>query len=105
MLGEIIEALFEGLFGDAFQGRRSQVFFRILFGLLGVGLGFVGAWHIAFSFETGNMLFRLSGVALMLFMSAFFGLNVVLLRTMSWTWKGFAACFAAMFLTRIIGGP
>jgi hypothetical protein len=98
-LDDLLDGIGLGIGG----GKRAQAVVRILFGLLGTVLGVVGAGHMM-GYEA-SLHFRAVAAALFVFMAAFFFLNVMLLRRVSWLWKGFVAAFVMLFVVRIVLGP
>lgn len=107
MLDDLLAQIFgEAAFGRLGRSRRAQLLARVFFGLLGAGLGAVGAVH--FLRETGltdNIAMRGSMVAMFAFLACFSLFNVALAR--SWRWPGqlFVTSFVALFLSRILLGP
>ncbi|HEX7087265.1 MAG TPA: hypothetical protein VF198_12945 [Vicinamibacterales bacterium] len=105
----MLDDLLEGLLGEAIvrrfpAGRRAELYWRVFFGLLGTGLGLIGAIYTAANFATANVPMRLSAVALMLALAAFSLFNVALLRPWRWPGLWFVASFVALLVTRIAFG-
>lgn len=105
----MFDDLLEGLIGEAIArrfpaGRRAELYWRMVFGLLGTGLGLIGAVYTAATFDTANVPMRLSAVTLMLAMAAFSLFNVALLRPWRWPALWFAASVVALFVSRIAFG-
>ncbi len=98
-----LDDLLDGVGPDIGTSKRAQWVVRVLFGLLGTGLGVAGAWHML-DYEA-SLHFRLAAVALFVFMAAFFLVNVTFLRRASWPGKGFVAVFVLLFVVRIVFGP
>ena len=106
MMDDLLAHLFgEALFGRLSPSRRTQLLFRVLFGLVGAGLGVTGAVHFGFKDDlTQNTALRLSMVSLFVFLASFSLFNVALGR--KWRWPGvlFVISFLLLFATRIIFG-
>ena len=106
MMDDLLAHLFgEALFGKLSPSRRTQLLFRVLFGLVGAGLGVTGAVHFGFKGDlTQNTAMRLSMVLLFVFLASFSLFNVALGR--KWRWPGvlFVISFVSLFATRIIFG-
>lgn len=102
----LIEIFGEATLGRLTRSRRAQLLLRLFFGLLGAGLGAVGAVHFATKEGlTTNLGMRLSMVGMLAFMGAFWLFNVAFARR--WRWPGlmFVVSFVALFATRILFGP
>ena len=107
----MIDDILAGLFGEILAGRlgtsrRAQLLARVFFGLLGSGLGVVGAIHISQRFGSEpNAAMVASMVAVFLFLACFCLFNVALGRSWRWPAVLFVASFVSMFGTRILFGP
>jgi hypothetical protein len=106
MLNDILLGIFgEAILGPLTRSRRFQLIARIFVGLLGAGLGIVGAVHFGLrTGQSGNPVMRASFVALLVALALFWFFNVGLLRR--WRWPGvlFGACFVCLILSRILLG-
>jgi hypothetical protein len=105
----MIDDMLEGIFGEVALGRlsnskRAQLIARMLFGLLGTGLGMAGAVHIALNPGTGNAAMAASMMAMFLFLACFACFNVAFARTWRWPGRLFILSFVALFATRILFG-
>ena len=105
----MIDELLAGLLGEAAFGRlgrsqRAQLLARLFFGLLGCGLGIVGAVYMLQRQGIGNAAMRASMVALFVFLACFCLFNVALARP--WRWPGLLliVSFVAMFAARLLLG-
>lgn len=106
MIDDLLGALFEGATVENLSNsRRVQLLFRILFGLIGGGLGAVGAVHFGFNTElTENVAMRVCFAALFVFLGCFSLFNIALGRPWRWPGKLFLASLAAIFITRFLWG-
>lgn len=105
----MVDDILIGIFGEAVRSRlsggpRTQLVARLLFGLLGAGLGLVGAVYMAQNPRTENVAMAASMVAVFVFLCCFCLFNVALART--WRWPGwlFIVSFVALFASRLIFG-
>ena len=98
-----LDDLFDFIEPNILKSKRAQSVMRVLFGLVGTALSAVGAWH-TLDYDA-SLHFRLAGVALFVFLGAFFLVNVTLARKSTWPLKGFAAAFVMLFVVRILLGP
>ena len=98
-----LDDLLDGIGPDIGKSKRAQWVVRVLFGLVGTALSAVGAWH-TLGYDA-SLHFRLAGVALFVFLGAFFLVSVTFARRASWPWKGFLAAFVLLFVVRIVFGP
>lgn len=73
MIDEILGKIFgEEVLGKLGDSKRSQLVFRIFFGLLGTALGSAGAVHFMLVSDfTSNTAMRISMVALFVFLACF----------------------------------
>jgi len=101
-LGELFG---EAVFGRLSPSRRAQLLVRLVFGLLGAGLGIAGAVHFARRPDiTSNTPMWVSMIAMFVFMASFSLFNVALGRPWRWPGRYFLVSFAALFMTRIVFG-
>jgi len=107
MLGEILEALFEGLeVGGGKPSRGVQIFFRLLFGGIGLALGVAGAVHFGGDPTlTDNLALRGAFVALMAGVAAVSLFNVAFVRRWRWPLWLTGLALAGCFVARFAGGP
>lgn len=107
----MIDDILAGIFGEVVLGRlsnsrRAQLLARLLFGLLGAGLGATGAVHFLLRRDlTANAGMDASMVAVFVFLASFSLFNIALARSWRWPGLGFVASFLALFATRILFGP
>jgi hypothetical protein len=109
----VIDDLLAQLFGEVVLGglgrsRRAQLLCRVFFGLLGAALGITGAvWFTSGdrAAQIGDAAMRASMIAMFVFLAAFSLFNVALGRRWRWPGVAFAASFAAIIATRLVGGP
>ena len=105
-----MDELLAQIFGDAVLGRlpasrRTQLLFRLFFGVLGGVLGAVGAVYIAQKPGlTSNGALRFSMVALLASVGCFWLFNVALARRWWWPAAMTAGSLAMVFVTRILFG-
>jgi uncharacterized membrane protein len=105
MIDEILAGIFgEAVFGRIGHSRRAELVARLFFGVLGAGLGLVGAVHVAQRIDTPNRVMSASMVAAFLFLSCFSLFNVALAR--AWRWPGtlFLVSLAAVIVSRLALG-
>ena len=105
----MIDDILVGIFGEVVRSRlsggpRAQLVARLAFGLLGAGLGLVGAVYIAQRPGTQNLAMSASMVAMFAFLSCFCLFNVALARTWRWPGRLFIVSFIALFAARLIFG-
>lgn len=103
MLEDLFEGLLDGWISSKGTSKRTEVVFRVFFGLLGVVLSVAGLYHMM-SYEAG-WHFRLAAAALFLFLACFCAFNVALLLKWRWPGRCFVLSFVALFLARILFGP
>jgi hypothetical protein len=102
LLGELFG---EAVFGRLGKSRRVQLLVRVFFGLLGAGLGIVGALHFTRRPNlTNNTPMWISMIAMFVFLASFSLFNVGLGRTWRWPGKLFVVSVVALFVTRILFG-
>jgi uncharacterized membrane protein len=106
----MIDDILAGVFGEVLLGRlsasrRAQLLARLFFGLLGAGLGVIGAVYFFQRLASEHAAMAASMVAVFVFLACFFLFNVALGRT--WRWPGvlFAISFVSLFAARILFGP
>lgn len=106
MLDEILLGLFgEAAFGRIGNSRRAQLLARLFFGVLGAGLGIVGAMVFAGRPDVGgNAAMRLSMIAMFVCLASFSLFNIGLGRTWRWPGKLFVVSCAALILSRLLLG-
>ncbi len=106
MLDDLIgQILGEVAFGRLGRSRRAQLLLRLFFGVLGAGLGTVGAVHFARTAGTSNAAMRASVIAMFLALACVALCNVGLGRRWKWPTLLFAGAFVSMFVTRLALGP
>jgi hypothetical protein len=103
----MIDDILAGIFGEVVLGRagsskRAQLLARLFFGLLGAALSVAGAaqFHVR---NTGrHTAMTLSVVAMFVFLTCFFLLNVALAR--KWRWPGvlFVISFVSLLATSVL---
>ena len=103
MLDDILEGLLEAWLAGKGTSKRTQLVFRVLFGLLGVGLSAVGFYHMI-DYDAG-LHFRAAAAAVFVFMGCFSLFNVTLLLPWKWPGRGFVLSFVLVFVARIALGP
>ena len=86
-------------------GRRAKIVLRLLFGLLGLGLGAAGTWHMLMGDVEGGPHLRTVAASMFAFLALFFALNVALLKPWRWPGLGFCASLVLLFAVRIVLGP
>jgi hypothetical protein len=102
LLGELFG---EAVFGRLGNSRRALLLVRVFFGLLGAGLGIVGAVHFARRPDlTSNTPMWISMIAVFVFLAGFSLFNVGLGRTWRWPGRFFLVSLVALFVTRILFG-
>ena len=106
----MIDDLLAGVFGEALFGRlrqtaRSTLILRLVFGLLGAGLGLAGALYVPATVSSSNTALVGTITALFISLASFFVFNVMLARP--WRWPGlcFLCCLVLVFVIRIVLGP
>jgi hypothetical protein len=103
-------SMLDELFGEAVlsrlgNGPRAQRIARLLFGLVGAGLGLAGAAHFALAPPArGNAAMTLSMIALFTFMASFSLFNVALGRRWRWPARLFVLSLVALFASRVLFG-
>ncbi|HKY21808.1 MAG TPA: hypothetical protein VJM31_11390 [Vicinamibacterales bacterium] len=106
----MIDDILEGVFGEVLRGRvstsrRAQLLARVFVGLLGTGLGLIGAVHMfRRSGAQTNGAMSASMVAMFVCLACFFLFNVALGRAWRWPWVLFGLSFVSMVATRILFG-
>jgi len=105
----VIDEILVGLFGEMLLGRlpasrRAQLLARLFFGLLGTGLGTIGAVHF-WRLPGGRTAMSSLMAAMFVFLACFCLFNVALGRT--WRWPGmlFVMSFVSLFAVRLLLGP
>jgi hypothetical protein len=101
LIGEVIG---RAVFGRLGRSQRAQVIARVFFGLLGGGLGALGAAQFLRQPVTPNVAFHGSVVLLFIFLSCFCLFNVALGQRWRWPGFGFLGSLVSMFVTRIAFG-
>ena len=105
----MIDDILEGLFGEALRRApacdRARLLARLFFGMLGAGLGVVGAGHFYKRMIDQNIVMSASIVVMFAFLACFFFFNVALGRTWRWPAVMFVVSFAAVLGSRLLLGP
>ena len=103
MLDDLFEGLLDALFSGKNASKRTEVFVRVLFGLMGVALSVAGIYHMV-GYDAG-WHFRLAAAANLFFLACFCAFNITLLLKWRWPGRYFVMSFVALFLVRILFGP
>lgn len=105
MIGDLLEALFEGFAGrERIPSKRGQIVARLFFGLLGTSLAIAGFIKFATESSTSNVALQASMLSVFIFLACFCLFNVILAHPWRWPGRLLLLSFVMLFVTRILFG-